>query len=363
LGAPCLDSETWVSRRKSTLRLAFTTIAGTVLGLGLAAFYLLPAAYERRYVEITLATVEGMRIDQNFLFEHTGITTDEIEHDVVLHTASILAVVMLIATGVALAVWFVRRKRAAPSKASGELAVALPLPVALLAVVIGFLQTPWSKAIWSHTPEAAFLQFPWRLLAVLAAVLGFAVAACLDRLRIGSKTTILVGFGLVVALTLPAYRIFRQGCDTEDAVPARLALFHSNAGTDPTDEYTPQTADNDVLKTGNPAYWLANSAKAPAPALAMPGVAPRHFTVDAAQDEDLIVNLRDYPSWRILMNGAVDPQRLHRADGLIALSIPAGHLTVDIREVRLRDRTAGDAVTLLAIALLAVAARRSRARL
>ena len=59
----------------------------TALGLGLAAFYLVPAIYEQRWVEIARAIGSGMRAEDSFLFGHTG----EAFHDQVLLTDSWIA--------------------------------------------------------------------------------------------------------------------------------------------------------------------------------------------------------------------------------------------------------------------------------
>ncbi len=58
--------------RGAVLGLAWRMAAGVGLGLGLAAFYVVPAAYERRWVEIAMVMVEGMRYGDNFLFHHTA---------------------------------------------------------------------------------------------------------------------------------------------------------------------------------------------------------------------------------------------------------------------------------------------------
>src|SRR5439155_3603884 len=57
---------------QSILQLARNTLTGTTLGLGLAAFYILPAAYQRRYVQIAMAIIPSMRIQDNFLFQRIG---------------------------------------------------------------------------------------------------------------------------------------------------------------------------------------------------------------------------------------------------------------------------------------------------
>ena len=72
-----------------------TEAAGALLlGVSLPAFYLLPAAYERRYVQIAMAIIPNMRVEDNFLFGHTGYGP----HDQVLHTASIVALELVLAT-------------------------------------------------------------------------------------------------------------------------------------------------------------------------------------------------------------------------------------------------------------------------
>jgi hypothetical protein len=357
LAAVRLVTELRASRKRSALQLAVEGAAGTALGLALAAFYIVPAAYERRFVRVVLATLGGMSIDQNFLFEHTGISADAVAHDAVLHTASLIAVILLIATAAALVVNLTRRKTVAPASDlhTGESRTYVPLPAIPLIILtagIALLLTPLSVPIWRHIPEVALLQFPWRMLAILAAVFAVAVAAAISRIRLKFATTAAVATVLAASLALPAYHWFHQRCYPEDTPTARLAVFHSPSGTDPTDEYTPTVADNDALTPNAPPYWLASSAKSAAPTASMPGAAPMHLTVTAAQSEFLVLNLRDYPTWRLFLNGKLDPKRESRDDGLIAVSIPSGDSTIDIRYARSPDRIVGDIITLLALLVL-----------
>ena len=76
-------------------------------GLRLAAFYLVPAAYERRFVQIAMAIIPNMRFQDNFLFGHTG----DVPHDVVLHTASLIAVTLLFAASAALVALHLNTRR------------------------------------------------------------------------------------------------------------------------------------------------------------------------------------------------------------------------------------------------------------
>jgi hypothetical protein len=359
----------WVSHKRASrpstrLQLAATTTAGTLLGLGLAAFYVVPAAWERRYVQIAMAILPEMSIQNNFLFRHTS---DPL-HDVVLHTASTIAVILLVLTAIVIAIAIARSLSpisksqvshpSQPHRAGWERqpSTGLLYPIATLAAVIAFLLTPPSNLIWQHLPELKFLQFPWRLLAILAAVLSLAIALILNRLKFKSVATAILAMLLAATLAFHSYNRFQQSCDDDDSVSARLALFHSNAGTEPTDEYTPTIADNDSLSKTNPPFWLVpnnpSGANQSAPANSIPGPAPRRLTLDSTQPKILVLNLRDYPAWHITLNQTSIATRLERDDGLIAFPIPAGLSHIRIDYVRTVDETLGDSITVLSCVVL-----------
>jgi hypothetical protein len=382
LGAPYLDSEMWASRASATVpthspaatqslfQIARNTTAGTALGLGLSAFYLLPAAYERRYVQIAMATITGMRIQDNFLFHHTG----DIPHDNVLHTASVIALTFIIATAIALATSLLVKSRLksnsekSPSRPkrsdvkrsphSSEPLTQTLTALTILTIAITLLLTPLTAFVWNHAPELIFLQFPWRLLAILAAVLATSIAIASSRLALNPRITIPILLVASAALVFPAYASFHQTCDLEDTVASRLTLFHSNQGSDPTDEYTPPPADNDSLVHNAPPFWLSTNPNAKAPTLTQPAPAPTHLTIDAPISEDLILDLRDYPSWNITRNGSPVITRDQRDDGLIALPIPAGSSTISITYAHTPDQTVGNIISLISIALLIAIARK-----
>jgi hypothetical protein len=327
----------WGAFPAATTKFAATIAAGTLLGLALPAFYLLPAAYEQRYVTVAMAVIPGMRIVDNTLFHHTA----DAPHDAVLQTASILAILLLTLTALALT-----RKS------------SLRASLAILTAIIAFLLTPLSLPIWHHAPELAFLQFPWRILAILAAILSLAIALAFDRLK--PNILGLTAVVLALALAVPAYRAFAQPCDPSDTVAARLALFHSTTGSDPTDEYTPAPADNDSLQHADPPFWLTPPQSPDTqPDQTHPGPAPRHLTLDLPAPQVLVLNLRDYPAWRIARNGTPVTHRIQRNDDLVAIPLPAGPSTIDIAESHPADRILGDVLSCAAL-LAAAALRRHR---
>ncbi|HZL24988.1 MAG TPA: hypothetical protein VFC39_00495, partial [Acidobacteriaceae bacterium] len=260
------------------LKLAATSIAGTTLGLALAAVYLIPAAYERRFVQIAMAIIPSMRFQDNFLFGHTG----DIEHDAVLHTASVLALILLIAATAAVLTLLLRKppnsasrpEREARTRATCFLCVERSIPstaviLTILTLCISFLLIPASTPLWKHLPELVFLQFPWRLLSVLAVVLALTIALLLRNVALRNTVAIPVALALVAALTFAGIHAYRQHCYPEDLPTTRAQQFATHHGVDPTDEYTPNNADNDVLRADDPPYWLSTD-----PAAFAPGTTP-----------------------------------------------------------------------------------------
>ena len=346
------------SLRRSTWTVVLPTGAGLVAGIGLAGFYFVPAAWERRFVQISMATIVNMRIDHNFLFEHTGTSLDAVMHDAVLHTASWIAVSLLAAAGLALLACWVERRGQSLDRVGD---FPLPLTSLLWAVgIVAFLLTGASNIVWQHAPELIFLQFPWRLLIVGAPISTLAIAAALSSVRVGRPSVVGIACMLAAGLTAVSYGPFHQISEAGQSVASLLSSFQQNKGADPTDEYTPETADNDALHRGYPPYWIATNAAAPAPPNSDPGPTQRHFEIVSPGPEYLILNLRDYPPWRVEVNGGVHKERERRDDGLIAVPVPAGTSTIDIRYSHMPDEVAGGALSVGSVAVLVLLRRRER---
>jgi hypothetical protein len=342
--------------RPTRLHLALATIAATILGLTLSAFYLLPAAYERRDIQSDMATIQGMRIVDNTLFHHMSpVTADAVAHDVVLHTASLIAILILAAIVITAATLWVPHLRGAKvgkDPLDGYRSTTAPLlPLTLLTLLLALLLTPITLPVWTYTPELRFLQFPWRLTAILSTILLIFAARGFARLNVSPIWTYVASAALTGLLILPAWHFFHQDCDIEDTVPARVALYHSNLGTDPTDEYTPTTADNDALNRPDPPYWLTSNLNAcdqPAPPNAKPGQAPQHLTLTPSTPQLLILDRRNFPLWHVTVNGT-PAISCSRNDGLIAIPLPAGRDTIDLTQHPTHDQTAGLALSGLAL--------------
>jgi hypothetical protein len=363
---------------------------GTVLGMGLIAAYLLPAAFEQHWVDIQKVTEDnGQTLENNWLFaSHSdpGLAY----HDVVLHTASVIAVSMIAVALCALLLCRLRNRIPGPARWF--------IPLALIPVAVLFLQFPFSRSVWNLLPELRFLQFPWRWLVVLEAPMGIFVAAALwprnsthhlQRFAVATAAA-----AVFLSLTTWAAKDLFQVCDDEDAVSGMLSVYRAGQGFIGTYEYEPIGADISLIPAGLPEACLVadprtvlgkpandNDPDSDAPPIwnaaqgscqptyaAASGSSPEHLKLVAATPRPgfLILRLRTFPAWLVKVNGAAVPSP-PRADGLMAVPVPAGQVTVTADWTTTSDALLGRCIStlsLLALLGLSVLARpRMRQRL
>src|SRR5262249_7089517 len=134
-------------------RVLLQAAAACVLGLGLAAFYVLPAAYEQRWVNIDEALSLIVRPQSNFLFTRIA----DPDHNRFNLLVSIIAVLEIAIF--ALAMWLSRRRR----RDQPELWWSL----ALWGSVAALLMLPFTFVLWQYLPQLRFVQLPWRWLLCL----------------------------------------------------------------------------------------------------------------------------------------------------------------------------------------------------
>ena len=342
-----------------------------VLGLGLAAFYLVPAAMEQKWVEIRQATDDpGLLIENSWMFaRHASNPALEL-HDVELFKASAIGITMIaVALGGLLIAW--RR-----GKLTGKREWWIGL--ALIPVVVFLLQLPISLPVWNVLPKLRFLQFPWRWMVVLEAPMAifFSSAVWMSRRWLHAS---LVGVCAVwfLGATLFATQVFFQFCDNEDSVRGTLRAYRNGSGFEGTDEYAPPGADDslvalnlpDACLTANPRVvlatsvdeltpvyqpetglcdatfsWNDNAGTASAEHLHLAAVTPRAGY--------LVLKLRTYPAWQIKLNGQLIRSLPQREDGLMVVPVPHGPVSLAVDWSTTEDVIAGRWLSLVALALV-----------
>jgi hypothetical protein len=352
-----------------------------VLGLGLSAFFWIPAAWEQRWVAIRQAVDDpGLLIENSWLFARHADPRLEL-HDIELLRVSAIAVTMVAVALVGLAVSWGRRTL--PSDRRWW------VPLGVIPVVVLFLQLPVSDFVWNALPKMRFLQFPWRWLVVLEAPMAIFFAAAIWPVRRWGRVLVAaLCFVAFVAATGFALVSLFQTCDEDDAVEGILRVYHDGTGVQGTDEYAPPAADNSLIPTGLPfgclvadpgrelgkgdpdmtPDWSPDQGSCDAIYEGFQGSA-EHRQLRAAVPHAgyLVLRLRRYPAWRVTVNGQAVSAMPPRQDGLMVVPVPRGAAEVAADWTTTPDVVAGRTASLASVAGIVLvwfrARRRARAQL
>jgi hypothetical protein len=368
---------TWAIVNKTWAPLLRAAVA-TVLGLGLAAIYWLPAALERHWVDIRQATEDpGYNFENNWLFARNANPLLAL-HDVILRQVSWIAISMIAVALAAIVVcWF---RNALPTPKSPN-STRWWIPLAAIPVVVLFLLFPISRPVWHALPQMSFLQYPWRWLEAVEAPMSIFFVAAIWPLnresrnprhsRLGRILALAACAALFIAATIYAGTTFFQVCYPEDTVASMLVGYRAGAGSEGMYEYEPPNGDDSEIATGLPDACLVSDPTIvlgkpdPDDPDANPAWAPdqntcqatftqvggfqtnpehRSFVATIPHPGYLVLRLLRYPAWVIHLNGQPLTAALtatptadqltalpQRADGLIAVPVPSGpiHLTID----------------------------------
>jgi hypothetical protein len=371
--------------------------AAFAAGMAATAFYWIPAALERAWVDIRQATEDpGYNFENNWLFSRHANPVLAL-HDQVLRQASWIAVSMIVVAIASIAICRLRGTLPV-QKSSGSRRWWIPLGV--LPVAVLFLSFPISRPVWLLLPEMRFLQYPWRWLEALEAPMAiFVVAAVWPAARRARIMILAACAAWFAAATVYAGTVFFQVCYPEDTVASTLADYRDGAGFEGMYEYEPPGADLTLIATGlpdaclvsdatialgkpdpndpesNPA-WSASQGSCEATFAMIGGInsIPEHRAFHAAIPHDgyLVLRLLSYPAWSVRLNGLAltsDPAKglPKRADGLIAVPVKQGAADLTLDWTTTSDVMASRYATLLGLLALAgvgwLERRRGRSRL
>ena len=217
--------------------------AGLATGLTLAAFYIVPAAYERSWVNISQVLSDGLRPEQNFLF--TMILDPEHNLFNLKVSAIGMIVVGLAAAGAALCyLRFPDRRRSWT-------------PIFILTGVTLWLMTPLSVLVWQYTPEMRFVQFSWRWLTPLALCAAFFAGQIVARSRRPTFSILRISAVLAATgLTILLGPVSPPWWDSE-GLSVIQAQVQTERGYEGTDEYTTFGGDRTDLPVSAPPVSLS----------------------------------------------------------------------------------------------------------
>lgn len=339
------------------------------LGLGLSAYFLLPAVLETGAVQVHQLTAPGdLDFRNNFLALGELLAWPQpfdprLVFHVVPPSLSIAALVLALA-GLALSLWRARRLDWATVAWAGALAAyaALTLPAA----------TP----LWVLVPVAGIIQFPWRLVGpaslVLALLAGRAVydpaaktaalassqsEARLRGLRSAQTALLLAAIVMVYtfSLTWSFAPAFAAPAAAGVADLTQYEVSSGQLGTTSAGEFLPGAVQT------LPAAEALSAAYAQAEVIPRLNAVPAGVAVTAQQTSvtavsaqvtadapaTLTFDLFAYPGWRAAVDGQAVALRAAEGTGLITVDVPAGAHTVTVTFGLTPLRTAAVALSLL----------------
>ncbi len=339
------------------------TALAIALGAGLASFYLIPAVYETRWINIGEVLSPGVRPQDNFLFT----TLADADHNRFNRLVSTIALAEI---GVlALAIWGSRWKKhvgtAAPAGAPrprafrglgwfgcpvSHSATGFEIPWTLLSVWgagSAVLMISVSNLLWQHLPKLRFVQLPFRWLLCMNAALAVLLTLAARRWTWRWLASAL----LLAAVIVAGYRIQPPWWELASDIREMSTALAGGIGYEGTDEYVPAGADSYELNKRLP--LVSDDAGAPVPSqmLAWQPM-EKHFRVHAASPQNLTVHLFNYPAWEVVVNGKPTETRRTDVTRLLVVPIDAGDNDVQVHFRRTLDRWIGDVVSLISLALL-----------
>ncbi len=321
-------------QRRSPRLLLFGTIA-VILGAALAAFYLLPAIYEQKWVTIAEAVSAGERPQDNFLFAHTV----DADHDTFNRFISWVAVAEALLT--CLAAWSARAWRSRNR--------TLWYSLVAWATVCALLMLSISNPLWNILPKLQFMQFPWRWMLCLG--IPFTLLTVLGVRRWTGRVAIyLIMLGV---LAFGWLNVQAPWWDNAADLREMRDNMTNRVGYEGVDEYTPADADPSSVDKDARLVTVDGPARA-AIHVSQWNSEFRLFTAEMSAPDNLALRLFNYPAWRVEVNGRPVQAVTRDGTGQMLVPVEAGTNRVQITFIRTWDRSVGAWISLLALALTAM---------
>lgn len=357
----------WIGDGARARDIRWAPLAGLGLGLVLSAWFWLPAIAERGLVQIN-ETIEPDLFASFFLRSwppfQPGLLFDyQRPVSIALGTPIYWPRLGLVQVLVTLA------GIVAALRTQGSLR-RLAIWATLLVVGGMLLQASGLARVYDLVPLLAFVQFPWRLLALVG--LGSAILAAVVVEAASPRTDIRATFaGVMIAASLATAvgRLQPETTPVDEAMLStetihRIELADWGLGTTHSGEYLPASSGqrnaNRFKKTMLEAGGGSQQAQGRPSSLRVERVdwRPDRVTleVDAAAADRLVLHQFAFPGWSAWVDGVPVATSGVGEIGLLGLDVPAGRHTVEVAWGLTPLRTGAAALSLLGVVVLALLA-------
>ena len=312
------------------------------LGITLAAFYVLPALYEQKWVEIVQVLSPGVRPQDNFLF--TSIhDVDHNRFNLLISLVATAEIVLLAIVSFQARRWRTRHRQAWWTLTSWAGAATL-------------LMFSLSFVLYRILPELRFVQFPWRWLLCLNVVFSLLVTMA-SRLWLPRALVCVVLLALLVWVW---HQVQPPWWDSRVDIAEMQDNQRNGLGYEGTDEYVSTGADPYVTRRDARRVSFDGAGNSRIHVTQW-GSESKLFTAEVSTSGRLVLKLFEYPAWRVEVNGRPVEAGTLEGTGQMTIPVEAGENQVRIKFGRTRDRTLGGLIsfaTILILLLVALFTRR-----
>lgn len=278
------------------------------LGMGLSAFFWIPAFVERNLVKFSLLTISDPR-----------------QYFVTLQNFDVVGLPFI----AGLVVYLLMRARTSRSWGRGIYTGGFFIGL--------FLASPWSGAIWNNSTFASLFQFPFRMLAIVLLCGPWLIARSVEYQ--GSVRGKLVGLYIVLGFISLAPIL-----GSIKFVDRPEGYYTTNEGTTTVaDEYMPKWARSNVTERNSNRVEIFQGKGTIEPRL----VSTQRIDATLILEVDSVIGLNTiyYPGWGVTIDGHPTSVDYENDRGLMRVTVPRGthHLVAEFRETPLRF--AADSIT------------------
>lgn len=332
-------------KTNNRLKLVLPFLTSLVLSLGLAASFLLPALFEREFIQTKYLTVGYFDFRAHFVafyqffstFWGYGASLWGSKDDMSFQIGLVHWATLVLAVG-----WgFILRKDKKLVMLLSFLGLSFLLSI--------FMQHNKSAFLWEAIPFMAFIQFPWRFLAISIFFVSLIGGVVADYLKGKAKIAYVV---LFVSLVLWNMQYFKPRNYVEDSFFDKFLQVESmQRGVDLTKDYLPiwvQTIDGEVFSTLRAKIGAIEVSNLKRSATAL------NAFIKVTEGSVIETPITYFPGWEVAVGGQTIPQIPPSKMGLLRFELPKGEFKIKIEFKDTAVRLLGNTISIISFALLII---------
>lgn len=328
-------------RKQSYVRFR-AAILGLIVGLGLSAFFWLPALTEMNATFVRGQVSESAQYTDHFLclsqYIYSSWGFGGSQSGCIDGMSFALGNVYVLLLAVSLVTFFLTKLYKSRFYISG----------AIIFIVSILFSLSYTQIVWDSIPGLAYLQYPWRMLTFT--MLGLAVIVSLAYMNIPSRLKyVFVSLAIFLIIwqqhTLfypqSLYRQSDQSFETQEELRFRASKV--------SDEYLPESfvrpASIEQISRGVFPEGAFYERK-----MVIDKETYKKFEVIAQSEQRITLNIADFPGWKYIVNGQVQQNIIEQ--GRPVIYVPKDFSTVELRFEDTISRRIGNVISLIFVVIL-----------